>query len=50
MTNTIASKPMISDDIPAVNSTLLVDDSFVFICAKNKDKVHFLIPDLSPGL
>ena len=39
--NTISSKPMISDEIPAVNSALLVDDSFVFICAKNKDKSSF---------
>ena len=38
MANTVASKLMISDDIPAINSTLLVDDSFVFICAKIKDK------------
>jgi len=41
MANTVASKPMISDEIPAVNSALLVDDSFVFIGAKNKDKSSF---------
>ena len=40
MPNTIASKPMISDDIPAVNSALLAEDSFVLI-AKNKDKRSF---------
>ena len=38
MTNTVASKPMISDDIPTVNSTLLVDSSFFLNCSKNKDK------------
>ena len=40
MPNTIARKPMISDDIPAVNSALLAEDSFVLI-AKNKDKRSF---------
>ena len=40
MPNTIASEPMISDDIPAVNSALLAEDSFVLI-AKNKDKRAF---------
>jgi len=39
MANTIASKP--SDEIPAVNGALLADDSFVFICAKNKDESSF---------
>jgi hypothetical protein len=38
--NTIASKQMISDDIPAVNSALLAEDSFVLI-AKDKDKRSF---------
>ena len=40
MPNTIASESMISDDIPAVNSALLAEDSFVLI-AKNKDKRSF---------
>jgi hypothetical protein len=40
MLNTIASKPMISDDIPAVNSALLAEDSLALI-AKNKDKRSF---------
>jgi hypothetical protein len=40
MPNTIASKPMISDDIPAVNSALLAEDSFV-LSATNKDKRSF---------
>ena len=40
MPNTITSKPMLSDDIPAVNSALLAEDSFVLI-AKNKDKRSF---------
>ena len=31
MPNAIASKPMISDEIPAVNSALLAVDSFVLI-------------------
>ena len=34
MANTVVSKPIISDEIPAVNSALLEDDSFVFISAK----------------
>ena len=37
MPHTIASKQMISDDILAVNSALLAEDSLVLI-AKNKEK------------
>jgi hypothetical protein len=40
MPNTIASKPMISDDIQAVNSALLAEDSFVLI-VKNKNYLLF---------
>jgi hypothetical protein len=43
MANTIASKPMISDEIPAANSTLLADSSFFLNCSKNKDKSSLLI-------
>ena len=44
MTNTTASKPMISGEIPAANSTLLSwlgEAGFFLICAKNKYKVYF---------
>ena len=43
MANTVAIKPMISDDIPAANSTLLADSSIVLNCSKNKDKKKILI-------
>jgi hypothetical protein len=43
MANTVASKPMISDEIPTANSTLLADSSLFLNCSKNKDKSSFLI-------
>jgi hypothetical protein len=42
MASTIASKPIISDEIPAVNSALLswlTDAGFFWTCAKTKIKV-----------